>query len=115
MTQNKLAECARMDQTALSKILNEKTMNISVENLVRICLVLGLGREQAIDLMSRKERAFSPANPSHAVYLELIDLYENKVFDFSLPNAQLVTYLDEADALLKNRGFATFPVLEHQR
>ena len=73
LTQNRLSVCARINQSRMNKIANERIKDVSVDTLLNLCLVLHLNREEAEDLLSRKERAFSPANPMHKAYMILID------------------------------------------
>ena len=75
LTENKLAFAIRDHQQRLNNISNGNLKNVDVETLVKICLVLGLNEEESVDLMARRERALSPADPVHRVYWELICLY----------------------------------------
>ena len=72
LTENKLAFAIRDHQQRLNNISNGNLKNVDVETLVKICLVLGLNEEESVDLMARRERALSPADPVHRVYWELI-------------------------------------------
>ena len=65
ISQNRLAACARLNQSYLNKIANGKLKNVPIEALVNICLALRLSGDEAKDLLARKERALSPANPAH--------------------------------------------------
>ena len=67
LSETKLALCTRENQQRLNKIARGQLKNVDVETLVRICLVLRLTEEESVDLMSRRERAFSPAEPVHRV------------------------------------------------
>ncbi|MBR5472306.1 MAG: hypothetical protein IKU81_09415 [Oscillibacter sp.] len=110
LTQNKLAACARVNQSRLNKIVNETIRDVPVNLLVNLCLVLGLDQVEAKDFLARKERAFSPANPMHQCYLELIQIYAEKELDYRcIPVCDLSSVLDEADTYLEKRGFSTLP------
>lgn len=62
LSETVLAEFARMNQSTLNKITNIARHGVSVDTLVCLCLALGLTEEEAMDLMARKERTFSPAD-----------------------------------------------------
>ena len=110
LTQNKLAVCARVNQSRLNKIVNGTIKDVPVDVLVNLCLVLGLDQIEAIDFLARKERAFSPANPMHECYLELIHIYADKEPDYSrVPVHKLSSVLGEADAFLAVNGFEKLP------
>lgn len=108
LTENKLALCIRQNQQRLNKISNGKLKNVDVETLVRICLVLGLSEEESVDLMARRERALSPAEPVHQVYRELIRWYSTKSINYRAQADKLAKILDEADRYLQVRGFEPF-------
>lgn len=84
LTENKLAFAIRDHQQRLNNISNGNLKNVDVETLVKICLVLGLNEEESVDLMARRERALSPADPVHRVYWELICLYSKKEINYTL-------------------------------
>ena len=110
LTQNKLAVCARVNQSRLNKIVNEIIKDVPVDILVNLCLVLGLNQVEAKDFLARKERAFSPANPMHQCYLELIQIYAEKELDYRcIPVCDLSSVLDEADTYLEKRDFPALP------
>jgi hypothetical protein len=50
--------------------------------------------------MARCERSFSPAEPTHELYKELIAIYSHKEIDYTQPQTTLSTILDEADEYL---------------
>lgn len=100
-----MAECARLNQPQLSKIINGKVYDIQIDVLVCICLVLQLNLEQTADLLSRAERALSPASSVHRAYKELIGLYAAKPFDCVGDE----TMLDEADRFLKEKSIGALP------
>lgn len=75
ITENKLSVCMRVNQQYLNKITNRQIKNVDVDPLVCICLVLCMNLDEAFDMLSRFERAFSPANPLHHAYQELIEVY----------------------------------------
>ena len=74
-SQSRLAECARLNQSQLNKIINARVNNVSVDVLVCLCLALQLTVPQSKDLMARAQRTFSPALPKHDAYQKLIALY----------------------------------------
>lgn len=57
--------------------------NVGVDTLVCICLALGLNESESRDLLARREWAFSPANPVHHVYVELIQIYAKKNLNYN--------------------------------
>ena len=105
LTENKLAFAIRDHQQRLNNISNGNLKNVDVETLVKICLVLGLNEEESVDLMARRERALSPADPVHRVYWELICLYSKKEINYNVPSDKLENILNDADQYLKDRGF----------
>lgn len=104
-----------MNQSALNKMRNDKKHSMSVDNLACLCLALGLAEEEAKDLMARKERTFSPADPRHTALLELIRIYAEKKIDYTVDRITLSTILDDADAYLIERGFDPLPNCNLQR
>ena len=108
LTQNRLSVCARINQSRMNKIANERIRDVSVDTLVNLCLVLHLNWEEAKDLLSRKERAFSPANPMHRAYMILIDEYCGREVDYT-NDMKLSTALEWADEYLTIHGFPTLP------
>lgn len=109
LTENKLAVCARINQPTLNKMRNNRKHSMSVDTLVCLCLVLGLTEEEARDLMARKERAFSPADPRHTALLELIRVYAEKEINYTADRITLSTILEDADTYLIKRGFGPLP------
>ena len=108
ITINRLATCARMNQPHLYKIINGAIHDVPVDILVSICLALRLSVEEAKDLLARKERAFSPADPAHQVYLRLIGNYHEKAIDYK-DTTVVMDFLQEADETLHKEGFAELP------
>ena len=108
LTENKLAFAIRDHQQRLNNISNGNLKNVDVETLVKICLVLGLNEEESVDLMARRERALSPADPVHRVYWELICLYSKKEINYNVPSDKLENILNDADQYLKDRGTTPF-------
>ena len=108
LTENKLAFAIRDHQQRLNNISNGNLKNVDVETLVKICLVLGLNEEESVDLMARRERALSPADPVHRVYWELICLYSKKEINYNVPSDKLENILNDADQYLKDRGLPPF-------
>ena len=109
LSQNRLALCARINQSRLNKIYNGVIRNVGVDTLVCICLALGLNEDEAQDLLARQERAFSPAEPAHQAYLELIRIYSKKEIIYDTIPQNLSTILEYADAYLIERKFAELP------
>ncbi len=105
LSQSQLARCALLNQSQVNKIVNERIMNIPVDTLVCLCLALQLSVAEAEDLLSRAERAFSPASAQHRGYLELIHLFSNLKFDCDHGEQMLYT----ADNFLVERGLAALP------
>ena len=108
ISQNRLAACARINQSYLNKIANGKLKNVPIEALVNICLALRLSGDEAKDLLARKERALSPANPAHQVYTELIDEYHQRKIDYK-KDMEVANFLLMADKRLCDRGFPQLP------
>lgn len=108
LTQNRLSVGARINQSRLNKIANDRIRDVSVDTLVNLCLVLHLDRDEAQDLLSRKERAFSPSNPVHRAYLALIDEYSGRELDYT-NDMKLSTALEWADEYLVERGCPELP------
>jgi transcriptional regulator with XRE-family HTH domain len=100
-SQSRLAECARLNQSQLNKIINARVNNVSVDVLVCLCLALQLTVPQSKDLMARAQRTFSPALPKHDAYQKLIALYAT--MDFSGEEARNI--LVHADEYLQKRNF----------
>ena len=99
-----------MSQSRLNKIVNGTIQNVPVEALVSLCLVLRLNEDEAIDYLTRCERAFSPAKPVHQCYLELIQLYSKTERNYrGVSNEELQMVLDEADDYLITKGFPALP------
>ena len=108
ITINRLATCARLNQPYLYKIVNGAINDVPIDNLVNICLALRLSVDEAKDLLARKERALSPANPAHRVYLRLIDDCHVKALNYEDTTA-VMDFLREADERLQKAGFAELP------
>lgn len=109
LSENKLALFARLNQSTLNKIANGIMKNVDVSMLVCICLALGLNEAESVDLLARRERAFSPANDTHRVYLELIRIYSTKKIDYKLLENDAQQLLEEADMYLRNEGKNPLP------
>ena len=108
ISQNCLATCARINQSRLNKIANGRIKDVPVDALVCICLALKMSVEESKDLMARKSRAFSPADPVHQAYIELIENYQEKPLDYS-NEYQVTDFLCDADDALTNQGFPPLP------
>ena len=109
LSENKLAIFSRLNQSTLNKIANGRLKNVNISMLICICLALGLNEAESIDLLSRRERAFSPANDTHRVYLELIRIYSMKKIDYKRLECDSQCLLEEACADLKKEGKAPLP------
>lgn len=107
-SQSHLAECARLNQSHINKIINGNVYNISVDVLICISLALQLTLEESKDLLARTERAFSPASDQHQAYQELIVIYSSSEHQFDEGN-NMLTF---ADAYLKERKLARLPNVE---
>ena len=108
INQSRLAACARLNQPYLNKIANGKVKNVPIEAIVNVCLALQLSQDEAKDLLARRERAFSPANPAHQVYMELIGEYHKKTIDYK-DDMEVTNFLLEADKQLQRKGFPPLP------
>ena len=108
ISQNCLAACARINQSRLNKISNERIKDVPVDVLVCICLALQLSEDESKDLMARKSRAFSPADPVHRAYIELIRYYHGIPIDYS-NEYQVTEFLYKADRILADQGFPPLP------
>ena len=53
LSENKLSICARLNQSYLNKIVNDKVRDVPIEVLVNISLVLHLTPEEVIDYFAR--------------------------------------------------------------
>lgn len=108
LTENKLALFSRLNQSTLNKIANGKMQNVSVPMLVCICLALGLNEVEAVDLMARRERALSPANETHKLYLDLIRMYSSEEID-CIAERHSERLLEAADRYLESANKETLP------
>ena len=99
LSQSRLAVCARINQSRFNKIYNGTIKNVSVDTLICICPALGLTH----DLLARQKRAFSPAEPAHQAYLELIRIYSEKEIIYDTTPQNLSTILEYADVYLRER------------
>lgn len=108
ISQARLAICARINQPHLNKIANDRIRNVPIDILVNICLALRLSLEESVDLMARRERALSPANALHDHYKQLINVYHNKLVDYT-DDQQITNFLLEADNKLKELGLPPLP------
>ena len=109
LSENKLAIFSRLNQSTLNKIANGVMKNVDVSMLVCICLALGLSEAESVDLLARRERAFSPASDTHRVYLELIRIYSIKEIDYERLSSDPQQLLEKADAYLEKAGKAPLP------
>ena len=102
--QSTLAQYARLSQSNVCKIINGNYERTKIESFVSLCLVLQLTVNESKDLLSRAERAFSPASELHTVYKDLI-WYYSTIHD----NTDILTMLDYADKYLMDRGYDPLP------
>lgn len=104
-SQSRLAVCARLNQSQVNKIMNERVNNISVDVLVCLCLALQLTVPESKDLLARAQRAFSPALPLHDAYQKLIAIYALKDLSDE-ENSNMLVY---ADQYLQKRNLVSLP------
>lgn len=104
-SQSTLAQYARLSQSNVCKIINGNYERTKIESFVSLFLVLQLTVNESKDLLSRAERAFSPASELHEVYKDLI-------MQYSMAHgidADDLTMLDYADNYLMDRGYDPLP------
>lgn len=104
-SQQKLADAARLNQPYVSRLINGRISNLQIDTMVCLCLALQLSLQESCDLLSRVERAFSPASALHSAYQELIALYAHKPLDMQGES----NMLNEADDFLKARKLPVLP------
>ena len=104
-SQSRLAVCARLNQSHLNKIINERIYHVENDVLVCICLALQLTPEEAADLMARAEKALSPASPCYGAYLALLELYSRKESRYEADGG----FLLEADEYLRKQKLPALP------
>lgn len=104
-SQQKLADAARLNQPYVSRLINGRISNLQIDTMVCLCLALQLSLQESCDLLSRVERAFSPASALHSAYQELIALYAHKPLDMQGES----NMLNEADDFLKARKLPALP------
>ena len=93
-SQSQLAEAARLNQPYVNKLINGKVRDVSIETMMCICLSLQLTVPQAKDLLSRVQRAFSPALELHDFYQKLLASYS--YMDFTgIERRNILNYADE--------------------
>lgn len=64
-SQSQLAAAARLNQPYVNKLINGKVKDVSIKTMMCICLPLQLTVPETKDLLSRVQRAFSPALELH--------------------------------------------------
>lgn len=79
-SQNQLADAARLNQPYVNKLINGKVSDVSIATMMCICLSLQLTVPETKDLLSRVQRAFSPALELHDFYQKLLAIYVFKDF-----------------------------------
>ena len=104
-SQSQLAEAARLNQPYVNKLINGKVHDVSVETMMCICLVLQLTVPETKDLLSRVQRAFSPAMERHDFYQKLLAIYVFK--DFTGMEERNI--LNDADDYLAKHGLPPLP------
>lgn len=77
-SQSQLAVAARLNQPYINRLINGKVNDVSVDIIMCICLPLQLTVPETKDLLSRVQRAFSPALELHDAYQKLIASYSYK-------------------------------------
>ena len=102
--QSTLAQYARLSQSNVCKIINGNYERTKMESFVSLFLVLQLTVNESKDLLSRAERAFSPASALHTIYNDLI-WYYSTIHD----DTEILTMLDYADKYLMDRGYDPLP------
>ena len=103
-SQSTLAQYARLNQSNVCKIINGNYARTKMESFVSLFLVLQLTVNESKDLLSRAERAFSPASELHELYKDLI-WYYSTIHD----DTDILTMLDYADKYLMDRGYDPLP------
>ena len=103
-SQATLAQYSRLSQSNVCKIINGNYERTKMESFVSLFLVLQLTVNESKDLLSRAERAFSPASELHTVYKDLIWYYSTIQDD-----TDNLTMLDYADKYLMDRGYDPLP------
>lgn len=98
-------ERCRLAQSQVSKITHDQIANPSIDMLVCICLVLRLTLVESVDLLSRAERALSPACSTHDVYKEIIEMYADLSHTYPGDSNMLV----DADEYLMARAEPRLP------
>ncbi len=111
ISQNTLANCARVNQPWLNRLANGRIKDTSVAELVCLCLALRLNVDESKDLLARMARAFSPAEPMHGAFLELIEKYHKEEIDYKSVT-EISEFLAEADSILISKGFKPLPSAE---
>ena len=105
-SQATLAGFARLNQSTVNKVINGNYYRTNFDIFICLFLALQLTVEESADLLSRAERAFSPASKLHDAYQKLIACYVWEKFDSTLPSSER---LDRADDYLIKRGFPPLP------
>lgn len=105
-SQATLASFARLNQSTVNKVINGNNYRTKFDIFICLFLALQLTVEESADLLSRAERAFSPASDLHDAYKKLIAYYVYKEFDSTLPSSER---LDWADRYLIDHGFNPLP------
>lgn len=104
-SQSQLAEAARLNQPYVNRLINDKVSNVSIETMMCICLPLQLSVPEAKDLLSRVQRAFSPALELHYFYQKLLAIYVFEDFT-GMEERNILNY---ADDYLAKHGFPPLP------
>ena len=104
-SQSQLADAARLNQPYVNKLINGKVSDVSITTMMCICLSLQLTVPETKDLLSRVQRAFSPALELHDFYQKLLAIYVFK--DFAEMEERNI--LNCADDYLAKHGLPPLP------
>ena len=104
-SQSQLAMAARLNQPYVNKLINGKVSDVSVDVMMCICLPLQLTVPETKDLLSRVQRAFSPALELHDCYQKLLASYSYMNFT-GIEERNILNY---ADDYLQKRGLPPLP------
>lgn len=104
-SQSQLAMAARLNQPYVNKLINGKVSDVSVDVMMCICLPLQLTVPESKDLLSRVQRAFSPALELHDYYQKLLAIYS--YLDFTGIDERNI--LNNADEYLQKHGLPPLP------
>lgn len=112
LSEYQLSKLARVNQSRISKIVNGGVKNVDVTTLTCMCLVLQLSKKEAKRFLALRERAFSPANETHKVYLKIIRIYSAEKPDYNVYKENPEEYLVKADNILIAEGKEPLPIMD---